>query len=64
VVTKSPPDTSLRRLDFFIKRYDEPHDTLNALVLVKFKGLDGNAKLIEKQVRSRIKDYIRADGLH
>lgn len=50
VITESPPDDSLRRVDIFVKRYDEGHDTLNALILIECKRPRGSAKDVEYQV--------------
>ncbi|KAH7129631.1 hypothetical protein B0J13DRAFT_140058 [Dactylonectria estremocensis] len=63
VTTESPPDKSLRRVDLVVKRYDENHDTLSALLWVEFKRHTGSVKEVEQQALDAAKRCIQKDNL-
>lgn len=63
VITESPLDKSLCQVDLVVKRYDENHDTLSALLWVEFKRHTGDEKEVEKQALDAAKRCIQKDNL-
>ncbi|KAG7428851.1 hypothetical protein Forpi1262_v009371 [Fusarium oxysporum f. sp. raphani] len=58
-----PPDESRRRVDAVVKRYDDRHDTLSAVLWVEFKRPSGNVRQVEFQALDAAKRCIRANNL-
>ncbi|EXA30020.1 hypothetical protein FOVG_18555 [Fusarium oxysporum f. sp. pisi HDV247] len=58
-----PPDESRRRVDAVVKRYDDRHDTLSAVLWIEFKRPSGNVRQVELQALDAAKRCIRASNL-
>ncbi|EXL93509.1 hypothetical protein NOF04DRAFT_13803 [Fusarium oxysporum II5] len=58
-----PPDESRRRVDAVVKRYDDRHDTLSAVLWIEFKRPSGSVRQVEFQALDAAKRCIRTSNL-
>ena len=63
VISEVPPDSSRRRVDIIVKRYDPDHHTMSAMLWVECKRPSGSAKEVEYQALDAAKRCIEADKL-
>ncbi|KAF5675922.1 hypothetical protein FDENT_9639 [Fusarium denticulatum] len=63
VSCEMPPDDSRRRVDAVVKRYDDRHDTLSAVLWIEFKRPSGNVRQVEFQALDAAKRCIRTNNL-
>ncbi|KAG5771364.1 hypothetical protein H9Q72_002053 [Fusarium xylarioides] len=63
VSCEMPPDDSRRRVDAVVKRYDDRHDTLSAVLWIEFKRPSGNVRQVEFQALDAAKRCISTNKL-
>ncbi|KAF4946517.1 hypothetical protein FGADI_11155 [Fusarium gaditjirri] len=63
ITCEVPPDESRRRVDAVVKRYDEMHDTLSAVLCIQFKRPSCSVRQVECEALDVAKRYIRTNDL-